>query len=313
MDDTAVIERDTASEVEEAQPEFQPEIATPPLEPETDVQEETPETESAVGDEPTAEGDAPPADPADAEPDDDLLKDPRVTELLEKRLKGELAKKDESFRRQREAEQKQAEEAAQANLFAQQRNQAAQWRQQQAAQTLGQLTQFIAKQVEEGKDLEKEVWPQVWQSFSGMAQFIDRAAVIESLRPAENALAEILQTEFSGYTPTNEAQGGYWSSYAKQDLPGMMKAVAKIAADAAVVRERPKLRKEIEAELKAAAKTNELRETDARRKAQPRPTSVNGTAPPTDEASLRAIIENPETTEAARKEAHRKLYPFLYD
>lgn len=287
-------------EVESAQPELslQPEVEDLP------VEGTTPPVETG-GDQPD-QADTPDAPETDAEqePDQsDILKNPAVQKFLE----GELAKKEESFRRTRETERKQAEEAAQVQFFQQQRQQAAQWRQQQAGQAVLGMAQFVAQQVNEGKDV-NEILPQVWQQFGGMAQLVDQAATVTALAPLESAFGQILKDDFPGYTPSAEQSQAVWTAYSRQDLPAVMKAFASITRDAALKLSEPELRKKWQKDLEAEAKAQQQREAEAQRKAQPRPSSANGNSAVVDLDAARAKLADPETPPSERKKLYKAVY-----
>jgi hypothetical protein len=283
---------DTTS-TEEAMPPVEDE--SPPVDlavEESDSQPDQPET-----------SDAPETD-AEQEPDQsDILSDPRFKKYLE----GELAKKEESFRRTREAERKQAEEAATAQVFQQQRQQAAQWRQQQAGQAVLGMAQFVAQQVNEGKEV-NEILPQVWQQFGGMAQLVDQAAAVTAMAPLETAFGQILKEDFPGYTPATEQAQSLWTAYHRQDLPGVMKAFAAMTRDAALKLSEPELRKKLLKEIEAEAKAEKQRAAEAERKAQPRPSGSNGTSAVTDIDAARAKLEDPMTGPEERKKLYKVVY-----
>ena len=284
-------------DVPEEIPETQPEIADIDPAPETDAEQQP---DLSLGEAP-ADAEA----PAESEPDDDPLKDPRYQKLLE----GELAKKEESFRRTREAERKQAEEAASVQYFQQQRQEAMQWRHERAGQTVWQMANHVAKEVADGKEV-GEVVQATWQQFVWMAQDVDRAAMASALAPLETALPQILATEFPGYTPAAEKTRALWTAYARQDTPGILQAFTAIAREAAIKTSEPDLRKQWQKDLEAEQKTTKLREAEAQRKAQSRPTSANGAPPAQDMDAMRVRLNDPETSPAERKKLYKAVYGF---
>lgn len=137
--DTAVIEAPGAAAAPEAPPAEEIESSLP----ETVSEETAPETEGEAETPETGDTESPWAGKT---PDE-------IEAEVQKRIKDIEARKDESFRRQRENEQRVANERAIAHQAQQQRTQAAQVRQGAAYRTLAQVSAAVLKKAfDEGKE-----------------------------------------------------------------------------------------------------------------------------------------------------------------
>jgi hypothetical protein len=236
-DDTAVLEAPGTAVEQVAPPqEAAPETVTDALTPETDAPE-TPETAPPT----------PPPDPLEALSDDDLQNHPKLQKLLE----GHEARWRESARRQFEAQQARA---------AREREQAESYQ----YLTQGAYADFdsIIRAVEEGQEYDPN-------SVATVAQRVAQSAVAQTARYQRDSAVTALQQLAPGVQLPPQVVAFLDDAMFSGDPARAITALVQVAGRAATLAASPKLRAQVEAELRqkadAAAKTQQLREAVANR------------------------------------------------
>lgn len=270
MADTATAELDTAPPPAEA----------------TEALEESPESELLEGTETDngseVETDSVEATDGEEDEEDGEPPEPEVIskEEHEKALKAERAKLEESFRQKTENAQKQAEDAARAEAFKANVTRAAQARTAATYQQIAGAIKDVIKRREDGEEI--DLSPQWLQGIA--AQQADAAFWEEDASYASAFDAYMAQENPGWRKPPEIAAAVERALHLHPSDPNRVPQVfvARLKAMEAAAREllEPKLREEIEAkvreELGAAKKTAAMKEADAARAAQPKPTGVGG-------------------------------------
>ena len=289
----AVLELDTAPE---------PEVTT-----ET---EESPESVLSTGTEtgsPDAETDS--DEPIEGE-EDAAPKTLTVAEH-EKVLKAERAKLEESYRQKTENAQKAAQTAANAEAY---RANVTKAQRDQAGAIFNEFNAGIASVIK-ARDNGEEVgvnpdWLANIAVRQADAAFWSQDSAIASFFDARTA-----QTNPGWRKPPELAADLENALHLHATDPNRPAQVlsARLAIMEASVREQltPKLREEIEAEVRAelgaAGKTAAMKENDAARAGQPKPTGAGATGAATQK-NYRAVLESPDASLAEKERAYKSLH-----
>ena len=119
---------------------------------------------------------------------------------------------------------------------------------------------------------------------------------------------EWLKENYPDFRPPEELTATRERAYASGDWAKVVQSEYALMQEALTESLTPKLRDQVRAELEAEAKAAVSEEATARRKAAPRPTNVDGSAPP--KTDYRKILGDPEATEEERNKAFEKVYGF---
>lgn len=194
-------------------------------------------------------------------------------EEFDRRLKAELAKKEESYRQKLEHEKGVAAAKAEQDAYESRKKEANEVRNGRAFQELGTYVQWG---VQNGKLPPAEWLRKTADALSAMA-FIDQHEAYTA------QVDKFLRTEYPDYRVPRELAGEVERVVTKGDPEAMVNVHQKIMRAAILEAERPKLRKEIEAQLRQKSEDRDLEERDTQRATEPRPTrggsSIGGGKP----------------------------------
>lgn len=232
----------------------------------------TPETE-AVEDAPETTVDAPTETlfPDDVDLDEVLTSDPKVSEWLEKKLKWERDKADESNRQKRESEvakaKREAEVQALSSQYQRDLTEAEATYGTWGVNALEQLADHIEKNGKEGIDLKRYL-----STVAGKMLEANRAITVQALTTART---QLFGEMYPGVSLSEDVVSDWTKATYEKDVAGQNRAFARAIAEA----ERAKVLAELESKSKVetaeAAKTEEeaarLQEVEQERKSKPRP------------------------------------------
>lgn len=278
--DTAVLDTPGTAAVPEATEAFAlPEPAQEALATETEGL--TDATDS--GDEATGED-----DPLAGLTDEQLLQHARVQAAL----KGVEARKEESFRQREENARRAAAEAAEAEQFAQLRQQASR---EGTAYLLRGIHGAVADLFNKGIDVTTTDGIREFANRTGqMVQSLETGTRVRSLVEMTAQFEQHIAAQFPGYALPQELNQEYGAALRRQDMGAIVKAVTAITKDAAAKALSPALRAEVEADLRnkneassAVAKTRATQEARAANGGGPTP----GLTPATGGRGFRTVQE----------------------
>ena len=278
--DTAVLDTPGTAAVPEATEAFAlPEPAQEALATETEGL--TDATDS--GDEATGED-----DPLAGLTDEQLLQHARVQAAL----KGVEARKEESFRQREENARRAAAEAAEAEQFAQLRQQASR---EGTAYLLRGIHGAVADLFNKGIDVTTTDGIREFANRTGqLVQSLETGTRVRSLQEMTAQFEQHIAAQFPGYALPQELNQEYGAALRRQDMGAIVKAVTAITKDAAAKALSPALRAEVEAELRnkneassAVAKTRATQEARAANGGGPTP----GLTPATGGRGFRTVQE----------------------
>lgn len=277
-EDTAVLEPESVVAEEQA-PDLDPETDSPEALAQTDGEED----EGGNGED------------AEEQP---LSKD-EVDALIKERE--EALRKE--FEAERNRELQEAEEKAQQATYTAQLTQAVRDRQGEAHRALSSMLKWAFDQGENGKEFAPN--PQVVDALSQRLERMAFHAEWQAL--AQHGTAYITKLA-PKYRPSQESAAKVQRALVGQDPAQMTNALLDQWFEAARESVRDEVRAEIERESAEAGKTAALRDAEAKRKAQAKPTNVTGAgAPGRDDA---AIVADPSASEKERRAAFKRLYGF---
>lgn len=278
--DTAVLDTPGTAAVPEATEAFAlPEPAQDAFATETEGL--TDATDS--GDEATGED-----DPLAGLTDEQLLQHARVQAAL----KGVEARKEESFRQREENARRAAAEAAEAEQFAQLRQQASR---EGTAYLLRGIHGAVADLFNKGIDVTTTDGIREFANRTGqLVQSLETGTRVRSLQEMTAQFEQHIAAQFPGYALPQELNQEYGAALRRQDMGAIVKAVTAITKDAAAKALSPALRAEVEAELRnkneassAVAKTRATQEARAANGGGPTP----GLTPATGGRGFRTVQE----------------------
>lgn len=170
------------------------------------------------------------------------------------------------------AQKAEAEEQAHAAAYKERQTRASTARQGRAYQLFQNAVQWAHTQGEEGKEL--RINPKV---LSDLAVELDNMAFMEQYDALVASSDSFLGAQYPDFKPSKEVASKLERAARMQDFPTLVAAQHEKFLEAVVAELTPKLRKEIEAELKqrtsAAAKTQDIRTAGAIRSTAGRPTA----------------------------------------
>jgi hypothetical protein len=235
------------------------------------------------GDEATGED-----DPLAGLTDEQLLQHARVQAAL----KGVEARKEESFRQREENARRAAAEAAEAEQFAQLRQQASR---EGTAYLLRGIHGAVADLFNKGIDVTTTDGIREFANRTGqMVQSLETGTRVRSLVEMTAQFEQHIAAQFPGYALPQELNQEYGAALRRQDMGAIVKAVTAITKDAAAKALSPALRAEVEADLRnkneassAVAKTRATQEARAANGGGPTP----GLTPATGGRGFRTVQE----------------------
>jgi len=247
-------------------------------------------------------------DTADAAPDTEALGTPDTEdkpqpealtpEQFEAKLKEEREKWDKEQREQ-------IENTAREQAAVQRRLQNEQLRTGQTAQAFANIAKWAYEQGEQGKDFRFD--PRAVQQ---IALQMEAGVFQDQADGWSSAFNQFLAENYGDFKPSRATAERLERAFRDWIPNEAVKAQFMALEEAARAALEPKLRKEIEEELKtkstSANKTQALKDADAQRKAAGRPTAAGeaGGTPP----DLASIIGNPNVPLAERRKAYKSVY-----
>jgi len=198
------------------------------------------------------------------------------------------------------AQRAEAEEQAHAAAYKERQTRASTAREGKAFQLFQGLAQWAHKQGEEGNEL--RVNPQV---LSNLAVELDNMAFMEQYDALVASADAFLGKQYPDFKPSKEVTSKLERAARMQDFPILVAAQHEKFLEAVKAEMEPKLRKEIEADIKqktgAAGKTKAIRDADATRRTSGRPTAGGDAGGVV--RSARQILDDPNSSIEARKKA----------
>lgn len=260
------------------------ELDTAPVEVETTEAEESPEsvlpegTETDNGSEATTDSDEPTSE------EDDEEQEPLTKEAVDKLLKAERAKLEESYRQKQQNAQKQAEESANKAAFSQRVTESARARSAATYQQIAGVVKDVMTRRDNGEEI--DLSPQWLMGIA--AQQADAAFYDQDAAYASAFDAYVAKDAPDWRKPPEVSAAVERALHLPPSDPNRIPQLFQARMDVlrAAVREQiePKLREEIEAEVRAelgaAGKTAAMKQNDAARAGQPKPTGVGTTGGP---------------------------------
>ena len=280
----------------------------------TEILEESPE--SVLSEDTETDGSETGTDSDEASEEDDKEPVTLTREEHEKALKDVEARLTESFRQKTENAQKQAEDAANKAAFTQRVTESAKARSAQTYQQITNVIKDVAARRENGEEIDlspqwlmgiaaQQADAAFWDQDAAYASAFDAYVAKESpdwRKPPEVSAA----VERALHLPPSDPNR----------IPQLFQARMDVLR--AAVREQiaPKLREEIEAEVRAelgAAKTTAaMKQNDAARAAQPKPTGVGSTGAQTRQ-DLSRLIGDPSVPKDKQRAAFEQMHGFKPD
>jgi hypothetical protein len=259
--------------------------------------EPVPETEALVAD--TATEDSPETDALET-PETDEAPRGITPEEVESRLKDEKAKWEAELRAT-------YEEQVRTQAAAQRRTQAQQLRTGETANKLGSIAKWAYDQGDNGKEFRFNP-----QSVQQIALEMESAVFQDQSDAWGAAFNGYLSQQFKDFKPSQQTAQKLAAAFRDWRPDAAVAAQFDAMTEAVRADLEPKLRKEIEAELKtkgsASSKTQAMRDAEAARKAGGRPTGIGEAGGAVND--IRSVLDNPNASDAQKRAAFEKAYGF---
>lgn len=210
---------------------------------------------------------APETGAGDNETENEDAEDQVLTKAdFDKRLKAELAKKDESYRQKLEHEKEVAAAKAERESFESRKKDADAVRNGRALQELSTYVQWA---LTNQQNIPVDWVRKTADSLAGMAFLDQHGAYVAQVD-------KFLKDEYPDFRVPRELASKAERAVTRIDPEAMVNAHQEILREAIRDAEREKIRKEVEAEFRKQAEDGELEEHDNRRASEPRPTRATG-------------------------------------
>lgn len=175
------------------------------------------------------------------------------------------------------------------------------------AQQLQSIVAWAYKQGEEGHDFRFDP-----RSVGQLAQNMEAAVFQDQSDAWAGAFSAYLGQQFKDFRPSQQTAhrlaSGFRDWNPAQVVEAQFEAMKEAVRADMETKLRPELEKSIRAELGAAGKTAALKQNDAARAGQPKPTGAGIAGAAAPRRSLSDIIADPDTSQADRIKAFQKLH-----